>query len=81
MHLSIQERCTKVIQDYKYWVNGKKTKIDDGLNGKIKSFRVKSSSRTLTIDCIKRGVWSNINYEKLQVILQLILQLILSLII
>ena len=56
MYLSIQERCTKVNQDYKHWTNDKKNKIDDSLIDKIKSFWIESSNWTLTIESIKWGV-------------------------
>ena len=44
--------------------NAKKTKIDDGLIAKIKSFCVENSNRVITIDDIKRGVWHNVHDAK-----------------
>ena len=44
--------------------NAKKTKIDDGLIAKIKSFCVENLNRVITIDDIKRGVWHNVHDAK-----------------
>ena len=48
----------------KQWANAKKTKIDDGLITKIKSFCIENSNRMITIDDIKRGFWHNVHDSK-----------------